>query len=153
MSELRSIRNGTGGRAISVARSDGRGGRRMLRLAAGLLSSALILAGCSSTAERSSPDASDRAEPAATASGPAERGITNPPGVIAVNGALGADRKLVAQAIADVKTVGFWRELTGHLYSVRMGVRPGEERIPEDGHLADAIRTIKLDGDVGGIYC
>lgn len=125
----------------------------MLKLSGFLLSCILILAGCSSTASRSSPDVPSRVEPRATTSGPAERGITDPPGVIAVNGALGADRKLVAQAIADVKAVGFWRELTGHLYSVRIGVRPGEERIPEDGHLADAIRTIKLDGDMGGIYC
>lgn len=127
--------------------------RSLVKHVGGFLFCALLLSGCSTSVDGDPRDAGGPATPATSASGPAERGITNPPGVITVNGALGDERRLVARAIEDLKTVGLWRELTGHLYSVRVGVHPGRERIPEDGHLADAVRTIKLDGDVGGIYC
>ena len=118
-----------------------------------LLVAALLLGACSQTPPSTERPSSQEASRQASPSPPAERGITNPPGVVVVNGALGEDRKVIAQAVEDVKATGFWRELTGHLYSVRIGLRPGEERIPEDGHLADALRTLKLDGDVGGVYC
>ena len=125
----------------------------MFKLVTSLLVGLLLLTSCSDAAEEPRRRALETPPAQEEASPPAERGITNPPGVVVVNGALGADRKLIAQAIEDVKATGFWRELTEHLYSVRIGLRPGAERIPEDGHLADALRTLKLDGDVGGIYC
>ena len=142
MSELRLRRNPGGGGAPSVR-------------ASALLACVLLLGACSSPADPGpAPDQVAPATPGPSSSGPAERGITDPPGVIVVNGALGAgDRRLVTTAVEDVKATGLWKELTGHLYSVRIGIRPGEERIPEDGHLADALRTLKLDGDLGGIYC
>jgi len=125
----------------------------MSKLVTSLLLGTLFLGACSQAAPEKQRPASEEASPQESSSPPAERGITDPPGVVVVNGALGDDRKLIAQAIEDVKAAGYWRELTGHLYSVRIGLRPGVERIPEDGHLADALRTLKLDGDVGGIYC
>lgn len=122
------------------------------RFSAAFICYLLVAAGCSGAPEPAREPVA-RPAPASTPSGPAERGITDPPGVIVVNGALEDDRQLVARAVRDVKSTGYWKELTGHLYSVRIGVRPGDERIPEDGHLADAVRTLKLDGDLGGVYC
>lgn len=56
-----------------------------------------------------------------------------------------ADRKRVDQAVADLKELGFWPELTKHVVHVRIATRPGPERIPTDGHLADALMNVQLE--------
>lgn len=51
---------------------------------------------------------------------------------------MGGARSEVEQAIADLKAVGLWEPLTKHLYRIDLRVRPGGDRVPKDGHLADA---------------
>ena len=53
-------------------------------------------------------------------------------------GEMGGSRAEVEGAIADLKTVGLWDDLTKHLYRIDLKVRPGESGVPEDRHLADA---------------
>lgn len=53
-------------------------------------------------------------------------------------GEMGGARSEVKRAIADLKTVGLWDQLTKHLYRIDVKVRPGESSVPEDRHLADA---------------
>ena len=60
-----------------------------------------------------------------------------------------ADRKRVDKAVSDLKDLGFWRELTKHVVQVNVATRPGLERIPEDGHLADAIMNVQLEPRAG----
>lgn len=75
-----------------------------------------------------------------------KRGRTHPPRVEITNlGLTKEDHKQVDQAVADLKELGFWRDLTKHVVHVKIATRPGLERIPEDGHLADAIQNVQLD--------
>lgn len=55
------------------------------------------------------------------------------------------DRRKVGRAVGDLKALGFWRELTGHVESVIVATRPGVERIPVDGRLADSIMNVSID--------
>lgn len=113
---------------------------------------AMLMGACS---ERSTPEPAARPTARATTSspGPEQRGITKPAGVIVENAAQPGTKKLVRQAIADLKEVGIWRRLTRHLYGAKFATRPGRSAVPPDGHLADAFLTAKVDGDVGGTYC
>lgn len=75
-----------------------------------------------------------------------KRGRTRPRKVQVSNlGLTRMDRKQVDQAVTDLKELGFWRDLTKHVVHVKIATRPGLERIPEDGHLADAIQNVQLD--------
>jgi hypothetical protein len=114
----------------------------------------VVLVGCS----RGAPGPIQRetfATPVASpgASSPEARGITVAEDLTVDNAAFGRSRSKVAQAVADLKKVGLWKKLTGHLYVVKFGSRLGSENVPEDGHLADAYLTAQIDGDVAGGRC
>ena len=82
--------------------------------------------------------------------GPRKRRATKPAGVHVENeGLTPADRRLVRRAVEDLKELGFWRELTSHVASVQINTRPGPERIPRDGRLADALMTVRLGRHAG----
>jgi hypothetical protein len=54
------------------------------------------------------------------------------------------DRKSVDRAVADLKELEFWRELTKHVVQVRVTTRDGEA--PEgDGRLADTAMNVQLE--------
>jgi hypothetical protein len=115
-----------------------------------LLLVGLMTAACSGSDPQ--PEVSDASmTPRPTAS--AKRGITTPKRLILTNSAFGRSRARVAVAIEDLKAVGYWSDLTGHLYELKIGSRLGLQNVPEDGHLADAYLTAKIDGDEGGSYC
>src|SRR5687767_8533991 len=44
----------------------------------------------------------------------------------------------IETAISDLKNVGYWDDLTDHLYRIDLRVRPGRSNVPKDRHLADA---------------
>jgi hypothetical protein len=69
------------------------------------------------------------------------------------NDALGDSEELVERAIADLKRLGFWGDLTDHLYVLKISSRPGPDRIPDDGHLADAFLTAQIDETTAGSLC
>ncbi len=76
---------------------------------------------------------------------PHKRRPTDPKVVHLENAALTeADRRRVRRAVADLERLGFWRELTSHVASVTIATRPGPERVPPDGHLADAVMNVRL---------
>lgn len=82
-----------------------------------------------------------------------QRKRTLPKGVGIDNRALtAADERRVRRAIADLRRLRFWKDLTAEVKSVRISTRPGPERIPGDGHLADAIRNVEL-GRRPGFVC
>jgi hypothetical protein len=60
---------------------------------------------------------------------------------------------LIRRAVEDVRAIGFWRELTGHLYVVELDSRPGRANVPPDGHLADAYYTGVVDRRGAGGLC
>lgn len=110
-----------------------------------------VLAACSpSPQEGATPSPTQEPVPSSTA---AHRPITKPDELQLENAAFKRSRLRVDQAIADLKKVGLWRKLTKHLYAVKFGSRTGMESVPEDGHLADAYLTAKIDGTEGGAYC
>ena len=69
------------------------------------------------------------------------------------NEALGDSKGTVRTAIADLKNLGFWDDLTDHLYVLKISSRPGPDRIPDDGHLADAFLTGQIDETTAGPLC
>jgi hypothetical protein len=119
------------------------------KLLSAVLVFAVLATGCSAPEQQ--PDTKGAATPRPTAS--ARRGITTPERLILTNAAFGRSSGRVDQAVADLKKVELWRKLTGHLYELKIGSRLGLESIPDDGHLADAYLTAKIDGDEGGSYC
>ena len=121
----------------------------------GLLVVALVAAACSGGDGR--PEAGPSRPPAASSvPSPtiAERmPLTEPTRLVIDNLATGPHRRLVKQAIADLRSVGLWRRLTGELFVVEASARPGRRFVPEDGHLADAFRTLDIRGSQGGVLC
>jgi hypothetical protein len=69
------------------------------------------------------------------------------------NDALGDSKQLVRRAINDLKDLGFWDDLTDHLYVLKISTRPGPDRIPDDKHLADAFLTGQIDETTAGSLC
>jgi|GEM_PF-2453375 hypothetical protein len=70
------------------------------------------------------------------------------------NEAVGKSRKRVRAAIRDLKRVGMWQKLIWKdLYVVQIQSRPGVQRVPEDGHLADASYHSYIDDDGSGSLC
>ena len=59
----------------------------------------------------------------------------------------------IVQAVADVRTIGFWRRLTDHLFEVQLDARLGRSNIPRDEHLADAYYTVAVAPNGGGTVC
>jgi hypothetical protein len=115
---------------------------------------ALSLSGVACSGGSALPDDSAPGTPLLPRPSPtAQRGITDPKGVIVENVSLEETTQDVERAIGDLKEVGLWRRLTSHLYGVKFGSRNGRSNIPDDGHLADAFLTAKIDGNIGGTYC
>lgn len=113
---------------------------------------ASLLAACTSTGPREA--AGPMASPQVTVSSELEqRGITKPEGVQVENAGQPGTKRLIRRAISDLKKVDLWSPLTKHLYGVKFATRPGRDSIPDDGHLADAFLTAKIDGDEGGTFC
>lgn len=79
--------------------------------------------------------------------------VINPPGVVVINHALGPSKKRVRRAMRDLKAVNLWRPLTKPLYKVKWQSRLGRIKIPEDGHLADALLTAAFDKRAQGRLC
>lgn len=67
--------------------------------------------------------------------------------------AIGYARPLLRRAIEDVKRIGFWNDLTRHLYLINIDSRLGTLNVPPDGHLADAYYTGTIDERGAGALC
>jgi hypothetical protein len=65
----------------------------------------------------------------------------------------GPARAPIVQAVADVRSIGFWDRLTDDLFEVQLDARFGKSNIPRDEHLADAYYTVAVDPDGGGSVC
>ncbi|MFN2390285.1 MAG: hypothetical protein ABR575_11880 [Actinomycetota bacterium] len=121
-----------------------------MRTLSGFLA-ALLLAGACASGGTSDPTARRSASP--SASEPAERRPTQPRGAFVDNIALGESRADARRAVADLKALGFWDDLTDHLFVVQIGSRLGRTNVPEDGHLADACLTGLVDERGSGGFC
>jgi hypothetical protein len=75
------------------------------------------------------------------------------PELIVRNEAFGNSKKRLAFAIDELKRLGFWNDLTGHLLVLKLGSRLGLENVPQDEHLADASSTGIVEGDEIGALC
>ena len=122
-----------------------------MRLIALVLSGALLLAACAE-------DGSPRETPRSAASsprpdGPRQRKLTKAELPLVHNRALGPSREVVARAVADVKRLGFWNDLAGHLFIVLIESRVGRQDVPEDKHLADAKLTAHMTPRGDGGLC
>lgn len=128
-----------------------------LRLKALALAAAAALSACSggSMSDALDPGNLIRRSPAArpTATGLVSTRPATKPGLRLENRGLGATKTKIAQAIADLKAIGLWDDLTGHLYVLKIATRPGLEDIPADGHLADALLTAAVDEYGMGSAC
>ena len=69
------------------------------------------------------------------------------------NRALGWSRRAAAQAIADLKRLGFWRRLTRGLYVINIGSRLSRHAQPQKNHLANAFASGVMDEGGSGAYC
>lgn len=87
-----------------------------------------------------------------TSAEPAARPPTGKPSLRLYVDAEGAASHRVERAIRDLKSVSLWRRLTTHLYILRIETRTGQ-RVPEDGHLADAGLAVHVDPMGAGLYC
>jgi hypothetical protein len=105
---------------------------------------ALTLAGCDGTA--TSPDEAAPGAPAASATPEVEacsepergeRAASEPHEKIVFRKVGGVGPEL-RRAIADLKHIGVWKELTSHLYQIDLSVKAGRANVPGDRHLADA---------------
>ena len=121
-----------------------------MRIAAVLLC-VVLLGACSGSDEPLDVDRTERVSPSPQE--PAERGITQPEGLTVENVAHGHSKRLVANAITDLKKEGLWKPLTKHLYVIKIGSRLGRSNVPDDGHLADAYLTAQIDDGIGGSLC
>lgn len=97
--------------------------------------------------ERKEPEADKRRRK------PAERKASRPNDAAVRNLALTpADRRRVDRAVSDLKDLGLWKRLTRPVEMVVIATRPGAERTPADGHLADAVRNVQV-GRRPGYVC
>jgi hypothetical protein len=110
---------------------------------------ALLVAGLLFAGACDEPRGERDEQPSSTSRGPSERVAT----VRLENDALGACKRRVNQAVADLKAIGLWDDLTNHLYVVNIQSRPGTTNIPDDGHLADAFLTAQIDDQGSGGLC
>jgi hypothetical protein len=59
----------------------------------------------------------------------------------------------IEQAIADLKAIEFWDDLTNDLYIVQIQTRPLDDQIPDDRHVADAVLQARADEGGKGVAC
>jgi hypothetical protein len=112
-----------------------------------LVLAALLLGACDAgrTPDRaapgrgSTPSSATGPEPEATAEADrGERAATEPPREKVVFRNVARVGPELRRAIADLKRIHVWRELTSHLYQIDLSVKPGRGNVPKDRHLADA---------------
>jgi hypothetical protein len=120
-------------------------------LAVGLLLSALTV-GCDD-ADRDRTAAPPRIPPAESPVVPTPQAAPASVPVRIDLRATGRPQARLRAAIEMLRRVGMWRDLTGHLLVVQIGVRPGTTRLPEDGHLADAYPTGVFERGRTGSLC
>ena len=113
----------------------------------------LVLAGCSP--DSSEAEATLGPSPARTPTPRAEESPAPQRVDLKVwNEATGRDKGRVARAIRDLKKAGIWKKVVWKgLYVIQIQARAGEQRIPEDRHLADASFHAFKDEDGGGALC
>lgn len=111
---------------------------------------ALVVAGCSPAAEipRAVPT-----PPETVSASPSLKTPNAPPPLKLFNNALGRSNRALSRAIRDVKRLGYWHRLTGHLYVVQISSRPGLHDVPPDNHLADAFLRAYIDDEGQGAMC
>lgn len=119
-----------------------------IRTATGAALAALVLATC--TIDEASPPRADPTDPATPAARPTTRPKRGP--VVKLE-AVGYARPLLRQGIGDLKRIGFWDDLTAHLYLINLDSRLGRLNVPKDGHLADAYFTGTIDAGGAGALC
>lgn len=107
-----------------------------------------MLATC--TIDEVSPPRADPTGPATPAARPTTRPKRGP--VVKLE-AVGYARPLLRQGIGDLKRIGFWDDLTAHLYLINLDSRFGRLNVPKDGHLADAYFTGTIDAGGAGALC
>lgn len=129
------------GRGPGTALSRGRLGRSIV-----ILCCAAALVGCAAPATRT-------ASSAGASQHRRHRPPTRPERAHVEDLARGPSRALIERAVSDLRRLGFWRHLTRHLYVVRISARTGVVRIPDDGHLADALLTGIIDAHGSGALC
>jgi hypothetical protein len=128
---------------------DTEGVRRTLAVVA---AAALVLGACTSNEGESATG--PKAE--RSASGPGEqarkklkkRRPTGPKKALVMNVARGAARRLTRSAIADLKRMGYWDDLTEKIFAVRISSR-GVGSVPDDGRLGDSLWTYYRDDATG----
>jgi hypothetical protein len=76
-----------------------------------------------------------------------ERKPTGPKKALLLNDGLGDAARLTRGAVADLKEMGFWDDLTKRIFAVRVSSR--ERSVPLDGHLADSLWTFYRDETTG----
>lgn len=110
-----------------------------MRTTAALVACALLVAACTPATDHDAPPG--RAAATETPLEPpvrSERAPRIPRRAKVTLGEMGGRGGDLRRAISDLKAVGVWHRLTDHLYGISIHVRPGESRVPEDRHLADA---------------
>ncbi len=114
----------------------------------------LCLAACDSPTSREAtrPSSTPTISAGPTSVEPAARPPTEKPALRLYVDAEGAASHRVERAIRDLKSVSLWRRLTAHLYILRIETKTGQ-RVPEDGHLADAGLAVHVDPMGAGLYC
>lgn len=112
---------------------------------------AIVLSGACTAAESPTADSTPHQPSASQSPSPKPTPVTGH--VRVENQALGSSERLVTRAIHDLKALGFWDDLTDHLYVLKISSRPGRTRIPKDGHLADAFLTAQIDKRGAGSLC
>jgi hypothetical protein len=110
---------------------------------------ALLVAGLLVAVACDRPPTEQNEQSSSISGGPSERDAT----VRLENDALGPSQQRVNQAVADLKAIGLWDDLTSHLYVVNIQSRPGTSNIPDDRHLADAFLTAQIDEQGSGGLC
>ena len=124
-----------------------------IRYAKRAVLSLMVLTGLASAACDGEPrtEATPRAPVTATSS-PSPSGQT-PKGDRVVLESGGRTRQILATSVEDLKAVGLWKQLTQHLYEIKLDSRAGGANVPEDGHLADAYFTGVVNRRGAGPVC
>jgi hypothetical protein len=76
-----------------------------------------------------------------------ERQSTGPKKALLLNDGLGDAARLTRGAVADLKEMGYWDDLTERIFAVRVSSR--QRSVPLDEHLADSLWTFYRDEATG----
>lgn len=78
-----------------------------------------------------------------------ERKETQPEKTRVMHATRRAARRLTRRAVADLKAMGYWDDLTKKIDWIRISSREGPGSIPSDGHLGDSLWTYYRDDATG----